>query len=250
MILLFFNQGVLAPIIRTLTTHAAVQKAPPADPIGSDDMLARLKSLVPGGWFASALAPVRDAVFGGLADSLAKAHALLFVVKQQTRIATAYGWFLDLIAWDFFGSRFLRLKSETDDSWRTRIIKEILRPRQTRAAIAQALFDLTGRQPKIFEFWNPYDCGGYDIGTLAYDTAGCYGDLSLNNQIFVTAYRPAGEGVPYVSGYDSGASGYDVGDNEYVDLSWITAPVTDADIYAAVAGTVAAGVTGWTAIQS
>jgi hypothetical protein len=221
-----------------------------SDPINSDDMLSRLKSLVPGGWFASALAPVRDAVFGGLADALANTHALLFSVKLQTRIATASGWFLDLIAWDFFGSRFLRFTAESDTAWRSRIIKEILRPRQTRAAIAQALFDLTGRQPKIIELWNPYDCGGYDIGTLAYDTAGCYGDLSRNNQIFVTAYRPSGEGVPYVTGYDDGAGGYDVGSNEYIDMSWVAAQVTDAEIYATVANTVAAGVTGWTAIQS
>jgi hypothetical protein len=213
-------------------------------------MLGRLKSLVPGGWFASSLAPVRDAVFGGLADALSNTYALLIAVKAQTRIATASGWFLDLIAWDFFGARFLRLNAESDTSWRVRIIKEILRPRQTRAAIAQALLDLTGRQPKVLEFWNPYDAGAIGIGTLAIDTAGFIGDPTLNNQIFVTAYRPAGEGVPLVAGIDSGAGGVGVGRMEVIDMAWITAQVTDADIYASVASTVAAGVTAWTAIES
>jgi hypothetical protein len=215
----------------------------------SPDMLERLKSLIPGGWFASSLAPLRDAVFGGLSDALSNSYALLVAVKAQTRIATASGWFLDIIAWDFFGPRFLRLKAESDTSWRTRIIKEILRPRQTKAAIEQAVFDLTGRQPNVLEFWNPNDAGAYDVGTLAYDVSGFYGDLA-NNQIWVTAYRPAGEGVPTVAGYDTGAGGYDVGALEYIDMDWVAAQVTDADIYAAVASTVAAGVTGWTAIES
>jgi hypothetical protein len=37
---------------------------------------------------------------------------------------------------------------------------------------------------------------------------------------------------------------------EVIDMAWITAQVTDADIYASVASTVAAGVTAWTAIES
>jgi hypothetical protein len=215
----------------------------------SPDMLARLKSLVPSGWFSWSLAPIRDVVFGGLADTLAKSYSLLSSVKAQTRIATASGWFLDLIAWDYFGARFVRRSGESDASFKPRVIEEILRPRQTRAAIIEALVDLTGRTPLIFEPWNPQDCGGYGLSVMGYGMAGCYGSLALNDQIFVTALRPAGLGIPNVGAYGEGPSGYGVA-GEYVDESQVTGPVTDADIYATVAATVAAGVTGWTDIVS
>jgi hypothetical protein len=65
----------------------------------------------------------------------------------------------------------------------------------------QALTDLTGRAPAIFEPQRPADTGSWDGPTLAYNTAGGYGSLLLPFQYFITAYRPTGVGVANVAGY-------------------------------------------------
>ena len=293
----------------------------------SADILARLKSLVPGGWFAR-VAPLRTAVFGGIADALSAVFALLITVKAQTRIATAVGWFLDLIAWDFFGPTYLRNVGESDGAWRVRFIKEILRPRATRGALVEAISDLTGQQPKLIELFNPADCGGWDTDAFAYagdpvpapalsgwddapggwdspglfafvapsaaiapsGGAGCWGATMAPGdpfQVFITVYRPPGGGTPYVAGWDTCAGayagetvivpalsgwddapgGWDVGGlfafvtpvplssvvSDFGAIEWTsdeeTGLITDDQIYAAIAKTVAAGVTAWVAIM-
>jgi hypothetical protein len=249
----------------------------------SNDMLGRLKGLIPGGWFART-APLRDAVFGGLADSLSSVYSLIQTVKDQTRIADAKGWFLDLAAWDFFGDDLLRKQNETDDNWRARFIAEIFRERLTVRGIEEALTDLTGREPVVNLPWvvgggygvgvlayggnNPNAgpvsgygnyLGGYGVGSFAYfipsgedgssPGAGSYGSLSYPYQIFVTAYRPPIGGIPNASGYGGYLGGYGVGAIEYADLSLVTSPIQDSDIYQAVADTVAAGITAWVAIE-
>jgi len=207
----------------------------------SDDMRRRLQSLVPPGW-VQRTGPVYNAVLGGIGDTLAWSYSLLLFVRDQTRIKTASGWFLDLIAWDFLGTRVLRRENELDDAWRMRFVKEIFRPRVTRAAISDAITDLVGTPPQIFEPWNTDDCGAYDVGTLAYagslkattlggyDTnlggydcgllayvaplppdavvgssagAGCYGSYELPNQMFIKIKRPPRTGV-----LDPEAAGY------------------------------------------
>lgn len=212
----------------------------------ADNMLGRLKSLLPPGWFAKDTAPLRDVVLGGLSDSLAASFAMLGQGRDQTRITTATGYFLDLIAWDFFGGRFVRREGELDEDFRLRILREILRPRATRDAIIQAVTDL-GCQVEIFEPWNPGDCGAYDVGGLAYADggspafdiggygagggydaggiaydvtpglgtapspgAGRYGSVDLPNQLFVTVRR----GAVNFAGIE-GAGAYDVGSLAY-----------------------------------
>lgn len=211
----------------------------------TNDMAARLRAVLPP-WFPDD-APIANGVLAGLAAGLSFGYALIQFAKSQTRIATASGGWLDLIAWDYFSTRFLRRRGEADSSFRPRILKEILRPRQTRDAVTQALTDLTGRAPLIFEPWNPQDCGAYGAGTLGYSAGGCYGSLNCPSQIFITAYRPRGVGIPAVGGYAQGAIGYGSA-GEYADMSLVTGPVTDAEIYATVEETVAAGVTAWTDI--
>ncbi|GEP00624.1 hypothetical protein [Methylobacterium haplocladii] len=251
----------------------------------ADDMLARLRTLLPP-WFPDE-APILDGLLGGIAALLAFVHGLIAYAKAQTRIATATGGWLDLIAFDFFGLRFLRRAAETDDAFRPRILRELLRPRATREAIRRALVDLTGREPVLQELWNPGDCGGYGIGAIAYagsgtgeqpvsgygdnpsaygigtfayvvpapsqmvsGGAGAWGSLAYPYQTFITAFRPATAGIPELSGYGSPGGGYGVGVIAYADLSQSEAQVTDAEIYATIAATVAAGTIGWTAIQS
>ena len=206
------------------------------DTVGSSaSMQRRLRSLIPGGWFGrtgtwiGAPSLVYEAVLGGIGDGLAWAYTLLWQARQQTRIGTASGWFLDLIGWDFFGSRFVRRQGEMDATWRARMIAEIFRPRVTRAGITRAVTDFVGAPPQLFEPWNTGDCGAYDVGTLAYagsiptpmvggyDTplggldspnlemtgpndivaygsspgAGCWGSYELPKQIFIKIKRPS-----------------------------------------------------------
>lgn len=250
----------------------------------ADDMLARLRALIPP-WFADD-APILDGLLAGIAAVLAFAYRLVAYAKRQTRIATASDTWLDLVALDFFGSRFRRRPVESDDAFRPRILFELLRPRATRDAITTALIDLTGRPPVILEMFNPGDCGGYGIGGFAYagggdavpvsgygdpaggygagrfayvapslgapasPGAGCYGSLEYPFQTFITAFRPATAGVPDLCGYDGFGGGYGAGALAYIDLSTTTATITDDEIYATVASTVAAGTIGWTAIQA
>lgn len=216
-----------------------------------DDMLRRLRSALPRGWFSDS-APVLDAVLSGFAAVAAHVYAFLLYVKRQSRIKTASDGWLDLLAFDFFGLRFRRYPGESDHSFRHRVIDEILRPRATREGIIRAVRDLTGRDPEFFEPANPSDCGGYGMArAMGYNMAGRYGSLMLPYQAFVVAYRPAGLGVPMVAGYGTGAGGLTVGGHiEYVGQSMIAGPVTDADIYRTISETKAAGTVIWTSIQS
>lgn len=214
---------------------------------------------LPRSWFASDDIPVLRGLLNGLAAPLSWIYQLYAYTLLQMRIGTATGAWIDRISYDFLGNRLPRKKyvdpftgvqtsAENDDTYRARVKAEIMRPRQTRAAIVQALEDLTGKTPQIFEPWNPGDCGAYGMGMMGYGVAGCYGSLELANQIFVTALRPQGSGVPGVGGYGQGQIAYGQ-TGEYIDDSQITGPVTDADIYAAVAGVKAGGMTAWVAIQ-
>lgn len=215
----------------------------------SNDILARVKRVLPARWFAW-VAPLRDAVLGGLSDSAAWNYSLIGYARLQTRIRTATGPWLDIISFDFLGSILPRRSSEADPAFSQRIIKEILRERNTRRGILQMLLDLTGNAGTVLEPWSPQDWGGYGLGMNGYGQAIGYGSLSLQNQIFVKATRPNGGGIPNISGYGNVASGYGVGATAYSDLSQTIAPVTDAEIYQHVAQTVAAGITAWTDIVS
>jgi hypothetical protein len=252
-------------------------------------LLDRIKRLIPPGWFATdSKAPVRNALLGGLSDGIAWITDRQAYVRRQTRIKTATGFWLDLIAWDFFHSRLMRRKGEADESFRARVLAELFRPRNTRAAIVKAVTDLTGIEPDIVELWNTGDCGAYenghfaytddgfgtgdlsgydspasayDVGTFGYvdpqpvsetaSGAGCWGSYDYPNQMLITAYR----GV--VSGTLADCGGYDIGTIAYGDPThtgagyYVTAPTsaaTDAEIYRTIAATVAGGCIGWTEI--
>lgn len=207
----------------------------------TNDMVTRLRAVLPP-WFPDPIAsPFLQAILTGLGSGLAFAYSFIAFAATQTRIATASGGWLDLIAWDFFGTGFLRRPTETDISFQPRLMKELFRPRVTRAALLQMLVDLTGRQPSIIEPWNTGDVGAWDINTFAYDAYGCYGD-TINNLLYIVVFRPSGTGIPLVSGFDSNAGAWDQNLFAYVDQSQITGPVTDAEILQQIRRTVAAGV--------
>lgn len=218
------------------------------------DMLFRLKQVLPLHWFPDST-PVLDTILGGIAWAWAWAYQLLQTAKAQTRISTAQGIWLDLIAQDFFGTSLQRRVSENDTEYSLRIRQELVRERATRRAVAVTLSDLTGQAPVIFEPANPSDTGGYASfagggGGLAYGAAGGWGSLGLPLQFFVTAYRPVGQGIALVSGWNCDAGGYCQGSLAYADLSMMQGRITDADIYAAIASVLPAGTIAWTRISA
>ncbi len=210
---------------------------------GTDDMLSRLRAVLPQRWFGDTT-PVLDSLLTGLATGWAILYSLLQMVVAQARIATASGSFLDMISTDFFGVLLPRRPTELDDPFRVRIQQELFRERGTRAGLETILTELTGRAPVIFEPARSSDTGGYSTGGLGYDVAGGWGSLALPFQVFVTAYRPHGAGITAVGGYNTG------GPREYASLAMVPTPVSDADIYAAAASVMPAATICWTAISN
>lgn len=196
---------------------------------------------MPPSWFKDASAD-EQALLGGPASSGAFIYALNAYAKAQTRLQTTMDGFLDLAAWDLFGVRFGRLPSESDAAFLARILLEIKRERATRNGIIQAVKDLTGIAPILIEPSNPADTWAWD---LSYWDVNNLGSTDLRNQIFITAYRPAGGGIANWPGWDFA---YWDANYYWVDQSMVAAPVSDAQIYAQIAATVAAGVTAWVQI--
>lgn len=153
----------------------------------ADDMVRRLRMVLPARWFADTT-PILDGVLTGLGATSAWAYGLLKGVRQQARIATASGKFLDIAATDFFGSRVARGAGQSDSGFRAAILREIFRPRATREALSRSLEDPTRRPPDIFEPARPADTAIWNtVG--AYCVAGRWGSLQMPNQILISAYR-------------------------------------------------------------
>jgi hypothetical protein len=205
-----------------------------------NDMVARLKAVLPGGWF-----PDTDVVLNlllqGSAATLAPLYALIQYVSNQTRVQTSVGIWVDMWVADFFATRLPRRQNETDAAYGTRGGKEIFRERNTRQAIISVLTDLTGRVPHVFEPMRTGDTGGWNVAR-GYNSAGAYGSLMKPFIIYVQAYRPAAPGFPNAGGGYGISAGYDRS-GSYVTKALAQASVTDADIYAAVASVTPAGVT-------
>jgi hypothetical protein len=111
----------------------------------SNDILTRVKMLIPFRWFAW-VAPLRDAVLGGLSDSTAWCYSWIVYARQQSRIATSTGPFLDLISYDFL-ARHLPRGQMNDATYRVRIMATILQERVTRAGMIWAINGFVGTAP-------------------------------------------------------------------------------------------------------
>lgn len=221
-----------------------------------NDMLARLKVVLPSAWFKRP-APIKDAVLVGIGQMHATNFALLDYVKQQGRVARATDVFLDIAAQDYTGTRVVRRLQESDDSFRSRLQAALLPAAATRRAMITRLTQLTGNAPKVFEPTQPMDTGAYGYGGLGYNAAGGYGALTLPFQAFVAVKRPVFQGVPYWAGYNGNATtpiytpgGYGVRLLAYSNITQAFDGVTDADIYQAVEDTQPAGATVWTQIHA
>ena len=169
--------------------------------VGSmSDMLSRIKSVLPIGWFpvtgqndTESATPVLDAALSGPAWSLSWFFTFLSYVVQQTRIKTATGMNLDLVAADFFGSAIVRGSGETDARFLVRILAALFPNHGTRQAVLDAATAAAGGRCAIFEPNYALDAGGWDVGTTGYDTPGScgWGTALMPFQSFLTC--PTGE---------------------------------------------------------
>ncbi len=220
----------------------------------NQDMLARLRAVLPARWFPDE-SPVLDAVLAGLSAAWAWCFGLIQYARAQTRIATATDFWLDIVAGDFFGSLLSRRSGEGDAPFRTRILGSLFQDRGTRVALVSTLTRLTGRIPVVFEPARATDTGAYggsatNVTGLGYGLAGGWGNLQLPFQCFVRAYRAEGSGIAMVAGWGAPAGGYGIGAEQYASLSMIEGQVTDTDIDQAVASVMPAATIAWLRISS
>lgn len=213
------------------------------------DIETRIRALLPPSWFGDEH-PIIDAIIVACANSLAWCYTLYLYAVMQTRINTASDGFLDIIAYDFFGNNLQRESGQPDDVFRNQIKINLFRERGTRQAIIDILTEMTGKEPIIFEPQRPQDTGAYGGPTIGYGMAGGYGSLMLPYQAFVTAFRPAGSGIPFVAGYSSTPSGYSTPSRgQYSSKSMLTGFITDAQVYEAVAAVKMEGTIVWVRLQ-
>jgi hypothetical protein len=216
----------------------------------SQDMLGRLKALIPPTWYGDD-SPIRDAILTGCASALSWCYSLYLYAKLQTRINTATDGWLDIAAYDFFGKNLPRSAGQSDDLFRNTIRTNLFRERGTRQSIIKVLEDLTGKTPDIFEPSRPQDTGAYRGASLGYGLAGGYGSILIPYQAFVTAYRPDGAGIPFVAGYSAVSAGYsDASRGEYASTGMISGLITDTQIYEAIASVKMEGTLVWVKILS
>jgi len=215
----------------------------------SDDILHRIRRVIPKGWFAFTAAFL-DALIGGISDSASWCYGLIGYAKAQTRLATVFGIWLDIFAYDFLGLTLTRNGAQ-DSAFRAITRATILQERVTRAGMIAAITQLTGRAPLVFEPWNTFDTGGYSglnqtCGSFGYGVGqGGYGNMNLPGQIFMTVFRGSPSGVPNVSGYGAGAGGYGVGAIAYVGASSQQVGITDDIILRVINLTKPTGTTVW-----
>jgi len=180
------------------------------------DIVARMKAVLPGGWFGSSPTPVLDALLTGIAWGWSWIYGLTTYVQDQSRITTATDVNLDMISVDFFGPGVLpRTFDQSDASYRETILSNLFAPKITRAGIISSIQRAFNVTPKIFEPFNTGDTGSYGTSGvlawsgMAFNDAGGWGSLSMPAQFFITVPEPniSQLGIGNVAGYSSaGAS--------------------------------------------
>jgi hypothetical protein len=139
------------------------------------DVTGRVLSTIPADWFPpssidSSVTPIRDAIASGAGAVFSWIYSLIGYTRLQTRIGTATDGFLDIISQDFYGGTLPRLKSESDDTFRQRILGNLFLAANTRTAIANALAAVTGYPVRIIEPWQPSDNLVWNRGFWGVDT--------------------------------------------------------------------------------
>lgn len=246
--------------------------------LDQQDVIDRLYSLLPANWFPDlseaddlrAVLTMGASVYANDdADGIAQ---FIKYVEQQARVSTASGFWLDLIAADYFGTWLQRNDGESDTGFRRRIMLNLLADRGTRCSLYCNISNLTSYNPRIIEFRNTNDCGSYvdrtqpfAWGGCAYNEAGAWGTMLLPYQLLIDVTRPLGSGIPDINGYCMPGGAYDGrpmpygyvgalrpvdrGTSAYIQQSDVIGPVTDQNIYDTVARCMPAGTTAWTRIS-
>lgn len=211
------------------------------------DLKARLKSLLPP-WFDDSN-PILDAILTGIGTAASFLFGVIAFAQMQTRIATATGGWLDLVAADFFGDSLSRTANEADSAFRARILASLFGEKATRRSISRVLTVLTGVEPSIFEPARVQDTGAYGAPNCGYGVAGGYGSVLLPYQAFVIAYRQPNTGIPLVAGYGVSTGAYRTPSrSEYASIDEVLAQVIDEQIYAAINRVRPAGMKIWVLI--
>lgn len=168
--------------------------------------------------------PVIDAVLIMATDVALSAFEVIRFADFQVRLRTASGGWLDLWSFDFFRGRVPRFQKEVDASFRARIEREIFRDKNTRQALYDAMLDLTGHPPRLFEPQQPRDTGAYGGPLMAYNGVGYntaqelvpvvgigrYGEANAPHEGWIDVTLPDPVGIPRIGGYGVGPWGYGV----------------------------------------
>ncbi|WP_186250813.1 hypothetical protein [Burkholderia gladioli] len=210
----------------------------------STDILSRLKSYMPRGWFGDwAEAPVVSAVLSGIAAVFATSYALIIFAWAQTRLQTSSGGWIDLWAADFFGNGLPRKAGETDAAYIARIKMALFQRRATRPAMDAVLTQLTGRAPVIFEPARPLDsgCCGVNTGPASFCGVARMGSIAAPFTALITVYRPqvsgGSLGAAYANAPTWSAMAAPTSHGYAGSLTQEVTAATDADILAAVNAT-------------
>lgn len=226
----------------------------PVPSIGSpEDIYRRLIQQLPQDWFGTNHR-VLDIILSAFVTTNSWIYEQAQYVALQARVQTATDINLDQIAQDYFGNSLPRHADENDSTYRTRILANLLQQKATRYGMENALLLLTGYKPIIFEPWNPYDCGAYNVPwTIGYSVAGSYGSGSYPYQCFIDVFVDSALGMGNFSGYNDFYGGYTTaGGNAmlyYGGESALISTVTDQDIYRLITLTKVEGTICWVRIN-
>lgn len=207
------------------------------------DIVSRLQRWLPQGWFPPDTGTRVFAILSGFASLLASIFSTIAYARLQTRLATITDGFVDLAGSDFFGNLLPRLSGEVDATYSLRIRKEIIRDRNTRAAIDALLFELTGYHPEITENWRGSDNLAWR-GRYGWRT-GHYSGRDFRYQVFIKTTHAG------VFGINTGAwrnpnAAWRVPTFVYTDPSMTTGTgLTDQQLLDALNRIRTAGITYW-----
>lgn len=179
-----------------------------------NDIYNRFIQNLPIGWFGNEH-PNLDAILQAFITTYYYQYntQYLYLVAQQ-RIQTATGNNLDLISLDYLGNTLPRKPNESDDSYRLRILANVVQLKATRQAMIDVLTILTGHTPIVYEGWrdgmcladgnaNPITNNKFFTGGLSnFDSMGnqhTYGNEILGNlaayEFSVVVYLDANQGL-------------------------------------------------------
>lgn len=208
------------------------------------DIIGRVKRLIPNRWFLYTAAN-RDAILGGISDLASWGYSFIYYARSQSRLATAYGIWLDIFSYDFLSS-FVTRSGLNDNIFRVFIRATILQERVTRAGMISGLTSLVQTVPRIFEPWNTFDTGAYGNGSMGYGIGqGGYGNMNLPAQTFIDITRILPSGVPSVDGYANPIGSWGAGAIEYMGSALVQIGITNAIIYRLINYTKPTGTIMW-----